>query len=338
VAYKNLLNQSCASRAEVFKRFRDFVCARNGSYDYSTTGIGWTYFDSSYATDENTVATNDWFVIYSPGEGGADDLFYKVTLNADGLSVAGYLSWNAAANTGITGYGVWTNFAIADTDVPYLWIYGDLDQIIGISRKTDVSADYMPCIFGKMAEMIYPSDIFSCSVALTAGTDVVIPIAAGVPASILVGQKIFIRDSVNVARITITAKTADTVTASLATNFLAGAKLSADIGYFTASGTHMGVVVYSLITNAGTKAASIGIWGTTSQLPGLSPEIRNGDSLVVPIYSYDYTIGYTGQLRHIFKRHTTGLTDGLLYGDVADNTAYRAFTLYSAFNVVVREV
>ena len=67
MAYANLIKQPCNNVAEIFKHCRDFVCRRNGSYDYSTSGIGWSLVDSSYATDEHNPASGDWFVVYSAG-------------------------------------------------------------------------------------------------------------------------------------------------------------------------------------------------------------------------------------------------------------------------------
>lgn len=336
MAYRNLLGIECANRAEVFKRFRDFVCRRNGSYDYSTTGIGWTLHDSYYATDENNVATNDWFVIYSAGENGHDDIYYKVTLSSTtGIKITGYLYWDASTNSGTQGYAVWENWSIPDAYVPVLWVYGDLDQVFSVTRENTSSSTYTATLFGVAVNPMYSRDVATCSGALTAGTDVSINVGT-VPSSWKVGQKIFIRDTVNVARITITAKTASTITATLATDYLAGAKLTAELNYFAPSSTTFTSSPYSLITHAGTKAADMGSWQNSVGIPGFSPETLNADLLIVPYYSYVTSVGYHGELKHVFKSSSahSALT---LYQDVADGTSYRAFTIGSNY-VAVKEV
>ena len=106
MAYANLVNQSCIGfTEEAFQRIRDFICKRNGTYDYSATGIGWTLHDSYYATDEDNCAIGDWFVVKSVGESGDEDLYFKIKWHeADHMSLQGMLYWNAITDTGVVNY------------------------------------------------------------------------------------------------------------------------------------------------------------------------------------------------------------------------------------------
>ena len=50
MAYVNLVNRTISGIPEYFQIFRDFVCKLDGgTYDYSTTGIGWTLVDEYHA-------------------------------------------------------------------------------------------------------------------------------------------------------------------------------------------------------------------------------------------------------------------------------------------------
>jgi len=101
----NLIGLACADKAEAFKRIRDWICKRNGTYDYSVDGLGgWVLHDAVYATDEDTIANNDYFVIRSPGESGDEDLYFQFTYLANYIKIVGYLSWNNSAHTGEIAY------------------------------------------------------------------------------------------------------------------------------------------------------------------------------------------------------------------------------------------
>ena len=102
MAYANLLEQACTDKEEVFQRLRDFICKRNGTYDYSSTGIGWTLHDAVYATDEDNCASGDYFVIYSAGEGTKEDMYFLVTWATNYINFVAYQSWDNSAHSGST--------------------------------------------------------------------------------------------------------------------------------------------------------------------------------------------------------------------------------------------
>lgn len=336
MAYRNLIAVSTANRAEVFKRFRDFVCRRNGSYDYSTTGIGWTLHDAVYAVDQNTISTNDYFVIYSPGESGNEDLYFKVSYIANTILIVGFLYWNNSTHVGVQQYNVTNNWNIADAAVPILWIYGDLDSIVGIARESSASANFYSGTFGK-AITVYNSETATCSGALSSGTDIVIDVGT-VPSHWFVGQRLFIRDTVNIARITISAKTSSTITATLATSYLAGSKLSADLGYYVTGGSQLSSANYVLIAHDGTKSIGCGAWTHQGEAhSSLNPDAMNQEHMVQPYMSAAATYGILGTLRNVYKRAFTGLTALSVYAD-ADGVSYRAFSLYGSAPIIVKEV
>lgn len=338
--YKNLVGLACANRAEVFKRFRDFVCARNGSYDYTLTGIGWTLYDSSYAVDEHTISTNDWFVVYSPGESGAEDLYFRCTFITNYIKVEGFLYWNAATNAGVQQYSTGSNWYIADADVPILWVYGSLDAIFALSRQNSTSANVYPVFFGKSVNTLYDDTVAVSAASITAGSNVVIDVGT-VPASWQVGMKLFIRDQtqVNLTAAAITALTVSTVTITVAQSYAAGAKLSADLSYYCSSGNTVGYGTTFLMLHNGTKSQIISpVTVGSSQTPimGGNPDTLYGEYIAVPVAHYNATYGYMGEVDGVFMR-AAGATNYSVYQDVLGNN-YRAFTVQSAVPLAVLEV
>lgn len=338
--YRNLVGIQCANRAEVFKRFRDFVCSRNGISDYTSTGLGWTYHDYSYAVDENTISINDWFVIYSPGESGKEDLYFRCTYIANYIKIEGFLYWSAPANVGVQQYNTSNNFNILDADVPVLWIYGDLDFIIAISRQTSVSATFYHCMFGKGTNTRYSDEVVTSASAITAGSNVVIDVGT-VPSSWYVGMRLFIRDNARIDRTVtgITAKTASTVTITVENNYQAGAKISADICYSCPGANLFSSARFNLIDHAGNKNVSVTGWNQADAgLPALAyPEVLNSEHFVVPIYMGVAASGVLGEAKNIYYRYSSGMTALNVYQD-QDGVNYRAFTLASNAYVCIKEV
>jgi hypothetical protein len=202
MAYANLVASSCINPLETFQKFRNFLCRRassNGSYNYSTTGIGWTLIDSFYATNEYTVATNDWFVVYSPGEDGLRDLYYKVTLLAGSFTITGYLYWNAVTHVGTQPYGAantWANTAATNN---VLWVYGDLDAFVGISKYASI---YYSGRAGWFPGSRFDQTITNYATAITAGNDRVLALAS-IPSGWAVGVFVFVWDNDNIERVLI---------------------------------------------------------------------------------------------------------------------------------------
>jgi hypothetical protein len=130
--FATLIGVSAATAAETFQHVRDFVCKRNGTYDYSTTGIGWDIVDASYAVDENTLTDGDWVVIKSPGESGRESLYYRLEYDPTyPIYIRGYLYWDAATHSGAVGTAqAGTLYQTMSDGSRILYIHGDLDEVL----------------------------------------------------------------------------------------------------------------------------------------------------------------------------------------------------------------
>jgi len=209
MAYANLIAQSCNNPIETFLRFRDFICKRNGTYDYSSTGVGWTLHDACYngkyagdpLFDEDTVAINDYFVIYSAGEDGQRDMYFKITYVSGYINIQGYLYWDNTTHAGVFVFGVtstWNN-TLATNNV--FWLYADLDEFIGIAKY---STAYYTGQGGWMPESVIDQTVTVAPNAITAGSSVTVTFTA-VPAGWAVDTYLFVRDLANIERVKITA-------------------------------------------------------------------------------------------------------------------------------------
>ena len=266
MAYANLIKEPCASVAEIFKRFRDFVCKRNGSYDYSASGIGWQLIDSQYAVDEHNLSNGDWFVIYSPGEGGQDDLYYRFTYAGENTSfwMSGFLSWNSSSHSGTKQYGGTSSthniFTVTAGATANLLIYGDLDHVSVIPNYAAGRDDGFS--FGRCVDGPYNQEIVSSTAAAAAGTDVQITLSAVPEFGFEKFRYIYIRDAKNVEIIRIKNISGNTITVDLVDSYASGAKLQADLNYICNLNTNYfnynnGTSHCALITRKGEfKAAS----------------------------------------------------------------------------------
>lgn len=236
MAYKNLFAQSISGKADLFCRLRDFLCARNGTYDHTSDGLGYTLWDSSYATDEDNPTTGDYFVIYSPGEDGNQDIFIQFTwYDATYFRVRAYLSWNPTTHAGTTSYATSdaNNIYALDTMGTYsFYIFGDLDAFACFFNYG--TGDYRGNAFGKLAPLTIGTqeDVAILSSGVSAGSSVAITLDA-VPSNWEVGRTIFIRtvhtnniSTSFIEAVTISAISGNVVTVStLAHAYAAGSKM-----------------------------------------------------------------------------------------------------------------
>ena len=338
MARKNLVNQACANRAEVFKRFRDFVCARNGSYDYSAGGIGWTLHDSSYAVDQNTISTNDWFVIKSTGENGKEDLYFRCTYIANYIKIEGFLYWNNSTHAGVGQYNTTSNWYIIDAAVPVLWIYGNLNSIFAIARESSASSSFYPATFGKLANTLYDDTPVTCTTSLTAGSARTIEFGVAVPSTWKVGQKLYLRSNTSVEMITVISISSTSITANLAGSHASGAKVSADLGYYVlGSNNLLGNYPVVLMNRAGTTPSNTYPFLTGPLVSYGYPETLNGDHLLSPVM-LAYTGGqWYGEIDGVYGRYSTGMTALEVYQS-RDGNNYRAFTVNSGGYIAILEV
>lgn len=346
MAYANLLNITCADKNEFFCRFRDFICRRNGTYDYSATGIGWTLHDSSYATDQNNCAINDYFVIYSGGEGTKDDLYFKISWENGNFRCEGYQSWDATAHAGSTNrYNTTSdNWKVLETGTYILWVYGDLDAIFAMNDLA--TANQYGVNFGKFTKGWdnQSGTIVTCSDALTAGSDVSITVDE-MPANWAVGKEIYIRtthnnemSTVKIEKITIKTLANLTITVDLVNSYTVNSALSDFVGYGCQGSIYMFSTTYFLIGENGSRNQSttpINLALTTSSFdPG-----EYEDRFYMVEYVYQGSPGLLGKNKLL--RKIPSFVSGFAVGDVIvedDGTEWRCFQAYASKYTAVKEV
>lgn len=322
----NLVNTLCVDKKEFFCRLRDFICKRNGTYDYSSIGIGWTLHDSSYAADEDNPAVNDWFVIYSPGENGKEDLYFRFKWVLNYISVNGFLFWNQSTNTGVHQYSSANNFYLTeDSSNPELSIYGDLDSVI-FTETIIQTYDYLS-FCGKLIKNIYDNTIATSADAVASGTDVSIAVDA-VPSSWTVGRKIYIRDDANIKIITIKTISGSVVTADIPVAFSAGCKLQGDIGYAVTNQSNS-FSSYSIAGHS-TDAALLCYETHSAAITSLSPDNLNTEYGVSEAALYGAN-SYLGVIPNILIG-PSGLTPGNVYTHGSDT--YRCINFGNIYTLI----
>jgi hypothetical protein len=309
VAYKNLVNQNCVGfTEEAFQRMRDFICKRNGTYDYSTTGIGWTLHDSYYATNEDNCAIGDWFVVKSVGESGKEDLYCRFKWHeADHFSLQAMLYWNAGTDTGY--------------------------------KKYPTSGNYYVAAFGCACDLPYDTTVAICSGALNSGSDISITVDIDLPSEWAVNRYLFIRDTAEIDKIKIKTLNAGTktITADLAHSFLAGSKLCADLLYHCSYSNTLSTSPFNLMNHDGAELGTV-TRIITSISSYSNPDEMNDEPIGEFIHFGVSSIGYMGKMKNICK---IGIIPGVnsedVYTDV-NSTDWRVFNAYNAWWVVVKEV
>jgi len=346
---KNLIAQTCnGGIGELFKRIRDFICARNGSYDYSTTGIGWTLHDSFYATNQDSCALNDWFVVKSTGETGSRDLYYRIKwVAATQLIVEGYLYWNNSSHTGILLFSN-TNNINASTSTLITWIYGDLDHFL-ISTK--VSSVYCGQYSGGLEKTWGDQSTAISTTALTTGSGKTITLNS-LPASPdwAVGKKVFIWDNGNVELITITYvdNILNEIKANLVYSYSINAKLCKNLNNFLTGNTSFTTPTLSydrlLIGKNGVITNSVARYATCGAPPTFvtkNPDVQNNEYGVYPVTIYSGTsstdFGYCGCLIDVRYISSTNLVSEDIVTDNTNN--WRVFNFSgSQGTLIIKEV
>jgi len=334
MAYKNLVGEAIASRAEAFKRFRDWMCKRNGSYDYSVLGLGWTLHDAVYAIDQHTITAGDYYVLYSAGESGKEDIYVKVvfsaTANTNQITICQY--WNATTHVGVNVMAAVSNWTVADITSGALYIYADMDScLVGTYIGTGKNA----CAFG-LVEALYDRTISICSSPISAGSGVTVALDA-VPASWVVGGRVMVRDNANAEILTISNLSGLNVTFSaFVASYAAGCKFAQDYPLVCSTGSLL-AVYRSMISHDGTKMDSL---ATTAlpDAPGLSgdPDPLDGEWLAAQYPIKDATGGYAGTLRNILAGSAAFADLGVF--TTSSGVNYRAFAWATGAYFLFKEV
>lgn len=342
MAYANLVNQNCAGGTEeVFQRIRDFICKRNGTYDYSATGIGWTLHDSYYATDEDNCAIGDWFVIKSVGESpGKDDLYYRFKWHeVDHINIQGMLYWNAATDTAVLPYNTASvdPIYVDDDAAVVLWIYGDLDRVVSVTKL--ITGIYYGANVGKAADLPYDTTIATCSGSLSSGSDISITVD-DIPSEWAVDRYLFIRDNAHIEKIKIKTLNAGTktITADLTNSYTANNKLAADLVYMVSGNQMMGSSKYLLINHNGAMYTyATPVYNAT--VNNCYPDKMNDEPIAGPELLRIAGIGYHGSLGNVMR--IAGNIPGLSSEDVLtdfDSVDWRVFMLHSSTWHIIKEV
>lgn len=348
MAYVNLLNQNCADKAEVFTRIRDFICKRNGTHDYSTTGIGWTLIDSSYAVDEDNPQLSDWCVFKSTGESEKDTLHIKLIWNnTTYISSIMYLTWNTTSHTGSIATGGANSMSTSETNVNTpLYIYGNLDFVSVLHKFANTDAYYRTMFFGKCSKPFSGMgiDIATSAGALTVGVDVAITVDS-VPATWRVGREIYIWTTTDTIATSKVEKTeiktliGNTVTCDLSNSYTTNSRLSEHIGYVCQQGltsTYLSFLISPSGTLSSQYSSTFGYdtnFAGTNMDPG-SYENRWGMSQLSLPNSFSGVIGFLPKIYRISKG-LLSLEDVL---KTLDETEYRFLQIPSNVYLVFEEV
>lgn len=334
MAYRNLIGLA-VSGTDFFKALRDFLCSRNS---YSATGIGWTLHDAVYAVDENTISANDYFVIYSAGENGKEDFYFRFKFSSASslLYVSSYLYWNATTHAGVNQINSEAFLLTGVSGSDKLWIYGNLDHFIIVHFN---GTSYYAPYFGKCDDLAFDDTVAICSGALSSGTDVTIAVDT-VPVSWFIGMPLFIRDNANIKKITIKTLVGNTITADLPVSFSAGAKLRGDHSQIFSHINEMAGFYYGLISHDGNSGGTALYLTAVTQSwqNNVIPDVMYNETATAKYLLYDNSPdGYYGTLKDVWAIASTGRTAEEVLTDRNGNL-YRYFPLYSNKPSIIREV
>lgn len=343
MAYKNLLNVALNASSEIewCMRMRDFVVARSSSngWDYSTTGIGWTLHDGSYASGIDAMAINDWFVVKSVGEYGHEQMYFKITLIDNYINIQGWQYWNETTHAGSGTNWTRGNSMAIGPNPEYIWIYGDLDFVHLVAVGIDTAPTNWYCgAFGclntnhliPLEGMNTPRNVQETTGAVSSGSGVSITVGNSSSDLWRVGCNLMIMDNSNFEMITVLSNNGSgTITANLVNAYSAGAKVAVNLPYFVvgANTTHFylaasgACVLHDMGGNhAGglNEPVAIAVIGNATIL---NLNIGTGWDLAYslqPYAVYDATYGLLGMIPHSGYTLGTGLTNFDVLDDVTD--------------------
>jgi hypothetical protein len=298
MAYKNLLNLTQSNPKDSFQRIRDFMCSRGV---YASTGAGWTYHDSYYLISETSISNNDYFVMYSAGEDGQRDLYFKVLVKSGYIDIIGYLYWNNGTHAGVHAYGVASSWTNTDNTNNILWVFADLDKFFFITKYTP----YYGATGGWMPDSSY-SQTISVATGYTAPRTFTF---ASVPESWAIDTELFIRDTANIEKVTISNISGNDVTlASLVASYTTGAKFCLEnTNYVQSQNNSLGN--YNLqIDHNGTKNVSVvpdnpqvqtsGVDGLTKKYVAKMIYLASSTNLIGPIKDVLFTTSLASGSTH----------------------------------------
>lgn len=323
---------------EILQRIRDFLCKRNGTYDYSLTGIGWTLHDSYYAIDEDNLSVDDYIVVYSPGEDGEVEMYWQIKWDVTALvNMFGCLYWDNVTHTAVKPYGTASQgFTIGAAQ--YLHIYGDLDHFYFLNDSDPADGNCACYNAGRFQTVLHVPPIVSVG-SLSAGSDVVITVPDATLEHLAPGRGLYIHDEAEMEVATVKTNNGITqITVDLSNSYSAGARLRSIMPYIQCNdtGTFMagtGNDTIMLISGTGAyphNGANTAFGAISEPLPDLGH--FNGS----PFQMYDGSGGIDKSFNNLL--YTSSLT-GISYLDVfedVDGGLWRYF-LMGGKGVFLRE-
>lgn len=192
--------------------------------DFLTGVCGWTLWDDQMALAQ------PYFVVYSAGESGKEDVYLQFfdEASANVIAVRGALYWDQTSHTAIKPvYSPTTGIVTSDTAPFNYWFFASLDRAFVVTR---LGANYYAHYSG-LIKRFWSDEVAVTESGVGSGTNVTVPVN---DASILSpGKYYIIKDNANIARVQVTAtdinSTPNTVTiANLLTGYSAGAKIGED--------------------------------------------------------------------------------------------------------------
>lgn len=336
MAYKNLVNLGGLNEAQVWRHMKDWLTSRNGIADYSTSGLGWTLHDSSFAVDADAPTVGDWVVLKSTGENGKQALYVQLTYSTLANSIVrhiGGLYWNASTNAWVSPFpsgGTLQAPGPTSGTSFNLYIYGSLDKFCAIIGN---GTNLYPRYFGLAGETLHDSTIATTSGSVAAGSNVVVSVDS-VPASWAVGKAVFIRDEAHIERAVIGAISGTNVTlATLAYGYASGARIARDYVVLESYATPGLAQCYSLVGRGGAVGSTATAYASfdSTVVPAADPDQMNSvhatDKLRYSTSGGTNSVGYYGALADILAASTTGLTSGSVYQDESGDN-WRALLVF----------
>lgn len=333
MSYASLINVASASNQESFQRIRDFLGKRNGTYDYSASGIGWTLHDSSYAVSGDTLTAGDWVVFTSAGESGRQALYVQFVYQATYIKMQGWLYWNSATHAGVRQLGSSSNTIYTPSGACTLWVLGDLDAFY--VANTNGTTNYLVgCGCIKPGDGLYDNTIAIAPAAVSTGTSVVVPVDV-VPAAWRPGQKLYHWDTANINIVTVEAVGASSVTlASVSSSKLAGSRLAGDVCVFCSTNSNFANLSAIADRSTGAVTTVTSYYYAPGSVITVQTDGLNGRRPTEPIYLYASGMAF-GVLPHIVLTNNTGTAQGASY-TAHDGVSYRMLRTGSS-SYLVRE-
>lgn len=320
--------KTAANREAAFRYFRDILCSQNGIEDFSSSGFGWSIYDESFAVDAASPQASDWFVAYSTGEEGKDDLFAQITFAASYFTIKFWVGWNAVSHTGVNTIGSLNIGVAALTDFAFN-LYGNKDYFIPMFHDANYLYGFY---FGKL-DSFYDDTIAVCSSDLTAGSDVSITVDA-VPPSWKVGGRIMIKDQADIEIITIKTLDGNTITADLTKSYTANVKLAQTFQLVFPTSSTFTNNFGSMIDHSGARNQAATLYRQTFNTK-VDPDKLDDDYIGTYVWLIPADT-MAGSLKGLVYVGSNGLTTGDAF-IAGDGSTWRYFDLYSGMYCFLKE-